>query len=108
MQERFSRGERGTISATKGATSAYNGTVYLGYETPSGFVISQAGGLLQQGIAPISFGHVVLCQSFRCVYELVVGRQRKKKGVFSRERQGSWMSCQKTTEKRGPPTDGNE
>jgi len=52
---------------------------------------------------------------FRCqetpsggVYEIVVGRQRKKKGVFSRERQGSWMSCQKTTEKRGPPTDGNE
>ena len=32
----------------------------------------------------------------QCVYELVVGRQRKKKGVFSRRRQAVKAPCQRT------------
>jgi hypothetical protein len=42
------------------------------------------------------------------VYELVVGRQRKKKGVFSREGKAMRRLAKETIEKRGTPTDGNE
>jgi hypothetical protein len=40
------------------------------------------------------------------VYELVVGRQGKKKGVSSW--QGDFSQAKETIEKRGTPADGNE
>jgi len=43
-----------------------------------------------------------------CVYELVVGRQEKKKGVSSWLRQGSFNQAKEKIEKRGTPAHGNE
>jgi len=42
------------------------------------------------------------------VYELVVGRQKKKKGVSSWIRQGGFTPARKKIEKRGTPAHGNE
>jgi len=44
----------------------------------------------------------------RGVYELVVGRQEKKKGVSSWLRQGSFNQAKEKIEKRGTPAHGNE
>jgi hypothetical protein len=42
------------------------------------------------------------------VYELVVGRQGKKKGVTSWLRQGGFNQAKEKIEKRGTPAHGSE
>jgi hypothetical protein len=42
------------------------------------------------------------------VYELVMGRQGKKKGVSSWLRQGGFNQAKEKIEKRGTPANGNE